>query len=159
MAHIHEKIDFTATVFVVHKDRVLLRLHDKYKIWIGVGGHIELDEDANTAALREVKEEVGLDVTLVPPPHWKAGGESSLPKGYRELIPPLFLNIHQISETHQHHDLVFAAYSETDNVIPEHPNDTWLWLTERELSEHADIDSSVKAHATACLQIAHTYHS
>jgi 8-oxo-dGTP pyrophosphatase MutT (NUDIX family) len=38
--------------------------HDKYKIWAHVGGHIELDEDPNEAVLREIKEEVGLDVKL-----------------------------------------------------------------------------------------------
>jgi ADP-ribose pyrophosphatase YjhB (NUDIX family) len=64
MSHIHEKIDFTVGVFVVYKDKVLLRKHDKYNLWLCVGGHIELDEDPNEAALREVKEEVGLDVTL-----------------------------------------------------------------------------------------------
>ncbi len=65
MPHIHEKIDFTAEVFIVHKDRVLLRMHDKFKIWLSVGGHVELDEDPIEAAVREVKEEVGLDVTIV----------------------------------------------------------------------------------------------
>ena len=65
MAHIHEKIDFTADVFVVHKDKVLIRTHDKYDLWLAVGGHIELDEDPNQSAIREVKEEVGLDVELV----------------------------------------------------------------------------------------------
>lgn len=54
MAHIHEKIDFTVEVFVVFQNKVLLRKHDKYKIWLSVGGHIELDEDPNQAALREV---------------------------------------------------------------------------------------------------------
>ena len=56
MAHIHEKIDFTASVYIVFENKVLLRLHDKYNLWLGVGGHIELDEDANAALLREVKE-------------------------------------------------------------------------------------------------------
>lgn len=37
MAHIHEKIDYTATVLVVCDGKVLLRKHDKYGIWIGVG--------------------------------------------------------------------------------------------------------------------------
>ncbi|MFK5282779.1 NUDIX domain-containing protein, partial [Lacticaseibacillus paracasei] len=62
MAHIHEKIDFTVEVFIVHKDKVLLRMHDKFKFWLSIGGHIELDEDPIQAAYREVKEEVGLDV-------------------------------------------------------------------------------------------------
>ena len=55
MPHIHEKIDFAVEVFVVHKNKVLLRKHDKYKTWLGVGGHIELDEDPNQVAIREVK--------------------------------------------------------------------------------------------------------
>jgi len=44
MPHIHEKIDFTADVFVVYKDKVLIRKHDKYDKWLAAGGHIELDE-------------------------------------------------------------------------------------------------------------------
>ena len=38
MSHIHEKIDFTVEVFIVHKSRVLLRMHDKYKKWMSVAG-------------------------------------------------------------------------------------------------------------------------
>ena len=61
MPHIHNKIDFTVEVFIVYDNKVLLRKHDKYGMWLSVGGHIELDEDSNQAALREVKEEVGLE--------------------------------------------------------------------------------------------------
>lgn len=32
MAHIHEKIDFTVGVFIVHDGKVLLRFHDKYHL-------------------------------------------------------------------------------------------------------------------------------
>jgi len=35
--------------------KVQLRKHDKYNIWLSVGGHIEPDEDPNQAAIREVK--------------------------------------------------------------------------------------------------------
>jgi 8-oxo-dGTP pyrophosphatase MutT (NUDIX family) len=59
MAHIHEKIDFTVDVFVVYRNKVLLRMHEKYHQWLAVGGHVELDEDPNQAALREVLEELG----------------------------------------------------------------------------------------------------
>ncbi len=47
MSHIHEKIDFTVDVFVVHENKVLLRMHDKYHLWLAPGGHIELHEDPN----------------------------------------------------------------------------------------------------------------
>ena len=46
MPHIHDKIDFTVEVFVVYKNKVLLRKHDKYKLWLSVGGHIELEDDS-----------------------------------------------------------------------------------------------------------------
>ena len=151
MPHIHEKIDFTATVLVVYADRVLLRLHDKYHIWVGVGGHIELDEDANTAAIREVKEEVGLDVTLVPPPHWRINVANS--GHYRELIPPMFMNIHQINPIHQHHDLIFIARSTSDAVVPENPTDTWQWCTKEEIENHPDLDPRVREYALYALTV------
>lgn len=151
MAHIHEKIDFTATVLVVHKDSVLLRRHEKYHIWLGVGGHIELDEDANTAALREVKEEVGLDVTLVAPPHARPLPDNNRGSEYTELIPPYFLNIHNITDTHQHHDLLFFATSDTDTVVPENEDDQWLWLSRSEVEKHPEIDMRMKNYALAAL--------
>ena len=62
MPHMHEKIDFTVAVFVVDADRVLLVHHRRLCKWLPVGGHIELDEDPEAAALRDVLEESGLDV-------------------------------------------------------------------------------------------------
>ncbi len=131
MPHIHEKIDFCVEVFIVHKNKVLLRLHDKYKIWLGVGGHIELDEDPNQAALREVKEEVGLDVKLYDKNRLFKNEE----KDNKQLIPPIALGRHDISATHEHIVHVYFAASETDQVIPEKIDDTWKWLTEAELDE------------------------
>ena len=96
MSHIHDKIDYTVEVFIIYKNKVLLRKHDKYGIWLSVGGHIELDEDPNQGALREVREEVGLDVTL---------DNSLLPSTppdsrNRDLIPPHYLNRNRLSPTH-----------------------------------------------------------
>lgn len=89
MPHIHEKVDFTSEVFVVFNSKVLLRKHDKYKIWLSVGGHIEPEDDPNQAAVREVKEEVGLDVELYDNRKFKYDTD-----GYKELIPPQFMNRH-----------------------------------------------------------------
>ena len=52
MAHIHEKIDFTVAIFVVHDSKILLIHHRKLDKWLSLGGHIELDEDPEIAALR-----------------------------------------------------------------------------------------------------------
>ncbi len=113
MPHIHDKIDFTSEVFVVYDNKVLLRKHDKYKIWLSVGGHIELDEDPNEAAVREVKEEVGLDIELYKSEDISDVGNAD----YRELIPPIFMNRHRINELHEHVTLIYFAEAFTDKLV------------------------------------------
>jgi len=131
MPHIHEKIDFTVEVFVVYNNRVLLRKHDKYGIWLSVGGHIELNEDPNEAAIREVKEEVGIDIKLAGKPNiFKV-------EKYKELIPPKFLNRHYINKTHEHVTLVYFATTVKDTVIPSEKEKSkeWKWFTAEELDD------------------------
>jgi 8-oxo-dGTP pyrophosphatase MutT (NUDIX family) len=103
MAHIHEKIDFTVAIFVVQNSRVLLIHHRKLDKWLPLGGHIELEEDPEQAALREAREESGLEVELIGerPPTTEAGT--------RALIAPRFLDIHRITETHEHIGMIYWA--------------------------------------------------
>ena len=139
MPHIHDKIDFTAEVFIVYKNRVLLRMHEKYHTWLGVGGHIELDEDPNQAAIREVKEEVGLDVTLCGSVNHEYDNLD-----YHELIPPIFLNRHRVSPTHEHITFVYFASALTDvidqaNVIEHIPEIKWFSLEDLSNLEYGVI--------------------
>ncbi len=108
MAHIHEKIDFTVAIFVVHDAKVLLIHHRKLNQWLPLGGHIELDEDPEQAALREAKEESGLEVELI--------GERPPTTGHgtRALIAPRFLDIHRITETHEHIGMIYWARPRAD---------------------------------------------
>jgi 8-oxo-dGTP pyrophosphatase MutT (NUDIX family) len=57
--------DFTATTFVVHENRTLLLHHRKLAMWLPPGGHIDPHELPDQAALREVREESGLEVELL----------------------------------------------------------------------------------------------
>jgi len=105
MPHLHAAIDFTVAIFVVHQGRVLLVHHRQLDRWLPLGGHIELDEDPEQAALREAKEESGLDVELLgerPP---------TTEPGTRALIAPRFLDIHRINATHEHIGLIYWARS------------------------------------------------
>ena len=43
MPHIHEKIDFTVSLFIVEGEKVLLVHHKKLDRWLPIGGHIELE--------------------------------------------------------------------------------------------------------------------
>jgi 8-oxo-dGTP pyrophosphatase MutT (NUDIX family) len=133
MPHIHEKIDFTVALFIVHDRKVLLVHHRALNKWLPLGGHIELEEDPEQAALREAKEESGFEVELLgerPP---------TTSPGTRALIAPRFLDIHRISDTHEHigmtywarpvsgalalapaehHDIKWCALSDLDRLQP-----------------------------------------
>ncbi|HWX19088.1 MAG TPA: NUDIX domain-containing protein [Candidatus Binatia bacterium] len=103
MAHIHEKIDFTVVVIVVHQGKVLLIHHRGLDNWLPLGGHIELDEDPEAAALREAREESGLEVELLGERAPTSGA------GTRALIAPRFMDIHRITETHEHIGMIYWA--------------------------------------------------
>lgn len=148
MPHIHEKIDFVSEVFVVYNNKVLLRKHDKYNIWLSVGGHIELDEDPVQAAIREVKEEVGLDIKIVNPT-----GEYKTRSGedYKELNLPISLNRHRMSPIHEHVCFVYFAKCDTDKVIPEKDTDQWKWCSLDEIDDLQSINDNTRFYAKMAL--------
>ena len=127
MAHIHEKIDFTVAIFVVQDGKILLIHHRMLDKWLPLGGHIELDEDPEQAALREAKEESGLDVELLgerPP---------TTSPGTRALIAPRFLDIHRINETHEHIGMIYWAKPKGGMVqlaVEEHHDIRWCSVDE-----------------------------
>ncbi|MDA7916370.1 NUDIX domain-containing protein [Verrucomicrobia bacterium] len=130
MPHIHDKIDFTVAIFIVQDAKVLVIHHRKLKKWLPIGGHIELDEDPEQAALRESKEESGLDVELIgerPP---------TTEDGTRALISPRFLDIHRISETHEHIGMIYWARPKTGEVtLAEEEHHDIRWCSANELDD------------------------
>lgn len=148
MAHIHEKIDFTVAVFVVNHGRVLLVHHRRQNQWLPLGGHIELDEDPEMAAHREVKEESGLEIELLGerPPTTGAGT--------RALIAPRFLDIHRINETHEHIGLIYWARpidGQLALAAQEHHDIRWVAATELD-ALRPPISAAVKWYALKALE-------
>ena len=93
--------DFTATTFVVHEGRTLLLLHRKLHKWFPPGGHIDPHELPDQAAIREVREETGLEVELL------AHGSEL---GAVKILPqPYCILLEDISPGHQHIDLIYFA--------------------------------------------------
>lgn len=128
--HIHEKIDFTVAIFVARDGKVLLVHHRKLNKWLPLGGHIELDEDPEAAALREAREESGLEVELIgerPP---------TTSPGTRALIAPRFLDIHRITGTHEHIGMIYWARPKQGALAlsPDEHHDI-RWCSHAELGE------------------------
>jgi len=148
MPHIHDKIDFTVAIFVVHEGRVLVIHHRKLDRWLPLGGHIELDEDPEQAALRETREESGLDVELLgerPP---------TTGPGTRALIGPRYLAIHRISDTHEHIGMIYFARPKGGQVTlaqAEHHDIKWCTAEQLE-SLHPPMSDAVKWYCHAALR-------
>ncbi len=148
MAHIHEKIDFTVAIFVVEGKRVLLIHHRKLDKWLPLGGHVELDEDPEQAALREAKEESGLEVELLgerPP---------TTGPGTRALIAPRFLDIHRINDSHEHIGMIYWARPKNGNVTlaPGEHHDI-RWCLETELDQlKPEMSEAVKWYCRKAIQ-------
>ncbi|MDD5043188.1 MAG: NUDIX domain-containing protein [Patescibacteria group bacterium] len=147
MSHIHDLIDFIVSIFIVHEDKVLLIYHRQLNRWLPIGGHIELNEDLEEALFRETKEECGLEIEVLSE---KPTIES---KGTKFLYTPSFLDIHKISETHQHVGLVYFAKAKSDKFIfneVEHKDIRWFSKEDLEKSEF-DISPAVKFYAKEAL--------
>jgi len=127
---------------------VLLIHHRKLDKWLPLGGHIELDEEPEQAALREAKEESGLDVELVgerPP---------TTEPGTRALIAPRFLDIHRIHDTHEHIGLIYFARPRGGDVTlaPEEHHDI-RWFRGEELDGlHPPMSGAVKWYCRTALR-------
>ncbi len=159
MAHQNYYLDLCVDTFIVNGDSVLLRLHEKYNLWSAPGGHIDPGEDVNEAALREVWEEAGMKVELVGPRGWEKKNE----KTNIDLVPPIFMNRHSITDTHDHSALIFAAKSDTRKVEPQTEEDkvaTFKWCTQSELDELLKTDSRMRPeihrYASTALQLVST---
>ncbi len=147
MAHIHEKIDFTASVYIVHEGKVLLHLHKKLHKWPQPGGHVELDEDPNQAAIREVKEETGFDVELVGNPRIP-----ELKGNTTDLVPPKFLNRHPFNESHEHIDLSYFGTIKGGTLQPEEGVEM-RWFTREEVERNEiGLHPITRAYALAALK-------
>jgi len=129
---------FTATTFVVYQGKTLLHMHRNLKMWLPPGGHIDRDELPHVAALREVKEETGLDVELV---HEVPAIHS---ENAQEIPGPRHLLLENINPFHQHIDMIYFAVADTFEVTPDAGESIELrWFTAEAL-ESPEIENDIR---------------
>lgn len=97
------KTDLTVAGYIVANGKVLLIHHRKLNLWLPVGGHIDQNETPDEALLREIKEEVGLDVSVL--------GTSPIPligNAKKNLALPFHTNVHAAGD-HDHYCLFYVC--------------------------------------------------
>ncbi len=139
--------DFTVAVFVVHNGHVLLHPHPKVGLWLPPGGHIDAPELPDEAAVREVREEAGIEVELVG----ARGVALEGPDMPLQLVRPEGIQLETIAPNHQHIDLIYFASvvdAPADTLPPVLEPMRWV-----RASEFADValNEEVTAWATRAL--------
>lgn len=127
---------FTVTGFVSFEGHTALHWH-RFGMWLPPGGHIEADEDPVQAVMREVREETGLEVSLLgtqPPFHYRVPPQ---------LPAPVTVGVYDIErdggldEPHQHIDLIyFTRPTAARPVLPE-DGPGWTWVSDAALRSDA----------------------
>lgn len=142
---------FTSTAIIVHNNKALLHLHKKLNIWLPVGGHIKDNESPDATALREAKEESGLDIKLYSPD--KPIGQSDA----KQLIPPMHILLEDINDPkgfHQHIDLIYYATSDSDTLNPQSGETNNLgWFDSDEIQNLQGVPDNVKIFSSEAIKI------
>jgi 8-oxo-dGTP pyrophosphatase MutT (NUDIX family) len=90
--------EFVSTVYVVKDNKVLMTWNKKVNSFVPIGGHIDKNEIPNDAAIREAKEESGLDIELISPFDKSKTGN---------LVQPVHIHLDHIKEYHEHINLLY----------------------------------------------------
>lgn len=126
------------------KTKILVIFHKKLRKWLIPGGHVDPHEAPHEAAVREVREETGVAVTLVPTPsdlpEYDNGVERSLPLPLavlREVI-----GVHGDTPAHTHVDFIYLAEAAESTLSPAHTEVADVrWVTLRELKAMDTFES------------------
>jgi 8-oxo-dGTP pyrophosphatase MutT (NUDIX family) len=145
---------YTATVYIftdTKPRKILLLHHRKHNVWNPPGGHQEAWENPVEAAIREVKEETGLDISTYLEPNTPIGKGQYLPQPVRmlEVIVPA----HEDEPKHYHIDLQYHVTMPEQSVThaeAEAHDIGWFTLAETEqLTTFTDVRQTLRQELTA----------
>ncbi len=133
----------TAAAWILSSDRrrALLTHHRKLNRWLQLGGHADGQWHVEEVALREAREESGLErFDFVP---------------IEGVVMPFDVDVHEIparyneqgeliEDAHEHHDIRFLMIAHTDDIVASDESNDLGWFTPEEVRERTDEESILR---------------
>lgn len=135
---------FTASVYVVNDGATALHAHDRLGITVPPCGHIDRGETPHEAGLREVREETGLEPSLIDDtPDVPTPSGTTLPHPRHQMLYDV--DVHNGEVGHQHIDSIYYAAVPDREITPESGEAdaaAWSWFTPSDLRQ-SDVPPDV----------------
>ena len=129
------KRKFTTAVFVVHQNKTLMIFHKKLQRWLPPGGKIHDDELPEECAVREVKEETGVDVIL-------HGSENAIDLNdeVKLMVMPDHMQLEKMPDGSYNMDFVYFSKPQDDEfeVVINDECEKYMWMSLEDLKFNCD---------------------
>lgn len=138
---------FVATGFVLNRDhtKLLMVHHRKLNKWAAPGGHVEPDETPAEAALREIREETGVEAEIIDRPNMilapKVATEAQLETPFAMLSE--YIPEHGEVKAHIHLDFIFICEADENAIIDRQEKEVKevKWMAKEDILASNTFDS------------------
>ena len=134
------KLDLTVAWYLFYDNKLLLIHHKKLNKWLPVWWHIDPNETPDDALIREMKEEVNLDIEILWIPDIKI-----IWSMIKNLATPFYVNIHNVWD-HNHCWMYYICKAKNpDNIkIKRDEVKDYAWFSKDKLKNNKEINTDVK---------------
>ncbi|GAG36946.1 unnamed protein product [marine sediment metagenome] len=105
--------DLTVAGYIIKNEKFLLVEHVKTGLWLPPGGHIEKNETPDESLLREIKQELGLEIKILNTPRIHEKGNI-----IKQLAVPFYCNTHKLID-HIHYCSFYLCEPLTEKINPQ----------------------------------------
>lgn len=105
------KTDLTVSAYIIKNRKTLLVHHVKTGLWLPPGGHIEENETPDKALIREIKQEIGLEIKILNTPKIPHKGNI-----IEQLAIPFYCNTHKLID-HLHYCSFYICKPLTKEIV------------------------------------------
>ncbi len=122
------KTDLTVSAYIIKDNKTLLVDHVLTGLWLPPGGHIDKNETPDSALLREIRQELGLEIKILNTPEIPKEGNI-----IDNLAVPFYCNTHMLID-HIHYCAFYVCELLTNKIsISKRELKGFEWFSKQEL--------------------------